>query len=193
MKKLFSSIRGTFISGLIFLLPILVVFVLLSKVFHALTGLSNRIAGIFGLKSIAGISGGTIVTSIGIIIVCIICGYLMKISTFKFVNRWLDRKLETAIPGYKAYRDMALSKIENKEEVLPYLKAVWVRVNDLDQPGFLTENLPDGSFVVFVPLTGNSKQGNIYIVPPQKVRILPEANIKSFLKAIDEKGIGIPK
>lgn len=191
MKKIFTSLRDRFVAGLIFLLPLLILFVLLTKVFQIVTGLSTKIASLFGLKSIVGISGSTIVTSIGIVLVCIICGYLVKISTFSFMNRWLDKKLENRIPGYKTYRDMALGKIENKDEVLPYLNAAWVRINDMEQPAFVMEYLADGNFIVFVPIAGNSKQGNVYLIPQQKIRIVADANLKAFLKSIDARGLGI--
>ena len=51
MKKFFYNLRNTCIAGLIFLLPLLILFVLLSKVFQLLTGISSKIAAHQARKS----------------------------------------------------------------------------------------------------------------------------------------------
>ena len=74
MKKTLKKLRDTFIAGIIFLLPILLLVVLITKVFQFLTGFTGKVAAWFGLKSFIGVSGGTIVSAISLIVLCILCG-----------------------------------------------------------------------------------------------------------------------
>lgn len=193
MKKIIENLRDTFIAGLIFLLPLLVLFVLLTKVFQFLTGFTGKIAAWFGLKSFIGISGGTIVGAISVIILCIFCGYLVRIAFFKAASKWLDKKLAASIPGYSVYREMAMSKLDEKEEALPYETAVWVTLDDMQQPGFLIEKMPDGRLVIFIPTAGNPKEGSVFTMAPGKVQQCPDIDMKQLKMAISNIGIGLSK
>lgn len=191
MKKIFVNLRDTFIAGIIFLLPILVLFVLVTKVFQFLTGFTSKIAGVFGLKSFAGVSGGTIVSAISIIILCILCGYLVRIAFFKSVSKWVDKKMMAHIPGYTVYREMALSKLEDKEEALPYKDALWLKTDNFQQPGFLMEYMDDGRLIVFIPTAGNASEGSIFTVAENDVSICAGADLKAFKMAITNLGLGL--
>lgn len=193
MKRTIENLRDTFIAGLIFLLPLLVLLVLLTKAFHFLTGFTGKIAALFGLKSFMGISGGTIVGTVSIIILCIICGYLVRISFFNAISKWLDKKLAATIPGYLVYREMAMAKLTEKEEALPYESAVWITLDDIQQPGFLIEKMQDGKLVIFIPTAGNVKEGAVFTIPPDKVQQRPDADMKQLKLAISNIGIGLSK
>jgi hypothetical protein len=161
MKKLFISIRDSIIAGIIFLLPIIILFVVVSKVFYFFTGFTNKLAAVFGLKSFIGISGGTIIGTIGFLLLCLVCGYLVKVAFFKQFNKWIEDKMAKYIPGYQTYREMALSKIEPKDEVLPYTSAAWLRKDGLMQPCFIESATSNYRLVVFVPQAGNVKEGAV--------------------------------
>ncbi len=193
MKNFYRKVRDTFVAGLIFLLPLLILFVLLTKVFQFLTGFTTKIAALFGLKSFIGISGGTIVSAITITVLCILCGYLVRISFFKSVSGWIDKKMMTHIPGYSVYREMALSRLEEKEEALPYKSAVWLKVDDMQQPAFLMETMPDGRLVVFAPTAGNVKEGGVFVLPEDKVQLCNDVDMKKFGLVINNLGIGLSK
>ncbi len=193
MKKTAQKIRDIFVAGLIFLLPLVVLIVLLTKIFQYLTGFTTRIAALFGLKSFIGISGGTIISAISLIIFCMLCGYLVRVSFFKSVSRWLDKKMMAHIPGYSVYREMALSKLEPKDEVLPYESAAWINVNEVQQPGFLMETMPDGRLVVFMPVAGNTKEGTVWVLPADKVTVGRHTDMKAFRTAVNNLGVGLGK
>jgi uncharacterized membrane protein len=193
MKKTLQKLRDTFIAGIIFLLPLLLLIVLLTKVFQFLTGFTAKIASWFGLKSFIGVSGGTIVSAFSIIILCIICGYMVRISFFKSISTWIDKKMMKNIPGYSVYREMALSKLEDKEEVIPYKSAAWINVGNKQQPGFLMETMPDGKLVIFIPTAGNIKEGAVFTVAPTEVQLCTDTDIKAFRAAINSMGAGLSK
>lgn len=192
MKSFFRKLRDTIVAGLIFLLPLLIIVVIITKIFNLLTGLTGKLAALFGLKSIMGISGASIVTGVALILLCLLCGYLMRMSFVKLLNDYVDKKLARYVPGYQVYRDMARSQIEKKEEVLPYKHAAWIASGDnMLEPGFILEKLPDEKYLVFIPLAGNAKEGKLQLLPAGKVIIDPKRDIKLFQAAINNKGVGI--
>ncbi len=193
MKNAFIKLRDTFIAGAIFLLPLMIVFVVVSKITQELTGFSTRIAGVFGMKSIVGISAGTIISALIIIILCLLFGYLAKYSFFKGLNSWADKKLQRHLPGYSMYREMAMAKLENRDEKLPYESAAWIELDNLQRPAFVVESLADDQCIVFVPTAGKVNEGNIYLVEKDKVHLLPQIDMKAFQASIGNQGTGLSK
>ena len=130
------------------MLPLLILLVIITKVFSLLTGITGKIAAMFGMKSVMGVSGGTIVSGLSLILICFGCGYLMRLSLFKFLNKYLDKKLAQNLPGYQAYHDMARSKLDNKEEALPYKGAAWIKLDEkVFEPAFIMEEGSSNNFV----------------------------------------------
>lgn len=193
MKAFFIKLRDTFIAGLIFLLPLLILVVLFTKVFQFLTGFTDKVAAVFGLTSFIGISGGTILSALGLMLFCIICGYLMRIAFFKAVSAWVDHKLMSNIPGYSAYREMALSKLEENKRPLPYKCAAWINEGDTVLPAFLMETMDDGRLVMFIPTAGSTMTGKVIILPATRVTLLPQTDVKAMKIALDSLGIGLSK
>ncbi|SCY07238.1 DUF502 domain-containing protein [Flavobacterium caeni] len=180
-------------AGIIFLLPILVLVVLFTKIFQFLTGFTNKIAALFGLKSFVGVSGGTIVGAVSLILFCLLCGYLVRIAFFKAISKWVDRKLMANIPGYSIYREMALSKLEDHDKALPFESVVWVKRDAAEQPGFLMETMPDGRLVIFFPTAGKTLEGEVIVIAADQVRKMPETDMKAMKIALDNLGIGLSK
>jgi uncharacterized membrane protein len=191
MKKIYSDLRDTFIAGVIFLLPILVLLVLITKVLGYFKGFTTKIAGIFGLTTFMGVSGGTIIGAIAIILLCVLCGYLVRVSFFKAARDWVDKKMMRNIPGYSTYREMALAKLEEREEALPYKSALWLKQDNMQQPGFLMEKMPDGKLVVFIPSAGNTKEGAVFTISESDVQLCPDVDMKLFQMAIGNLGLGL--
>lgn len=179
------------IAGIIFLLPILVLVVLANKVLLFFTSLTSRFAAMFGLKSFLGVSGGTIAGAIGLLLFIFFCGYLVRVAFFKQITNWVDNKLSAHIPGYSIYREMAMSKLVEKEEVLPYQMAALFQTEGKLVPCFVMESGNNGEVVAFFPSAGNTKEGSIQLVPGSMLRKLPETDMRKFRQAIDKNGIGL--
>lgn len=193
MKKAFQNLRDTIIAGILFLLPILILFVLVTKVFQFFHTFTTKVASLFGLKSIAGVSASTIVGTISLILLCILCGYLVRVAFFKNISKWLDDKLRSLIPGYEIYHQMAESKLVNKEEVLPYEMAAWVRSGEAVHPAFIMETMPDGKLVIFLPTAGDVQTGSVQLMDSNAVERCPDLDMKRFKLAISNLGLGFSK
>ncbi|HEY6506346.1 MAG TPA: hypothetical protein VIZ28_20360 [Chitinophagaceae bacterium] len=193
MKKRLAKFRDIVIAGLLFLLPLLVLFIVLVKVFQGLKTITSRIAAYFGLNSVLGVPGSSIVGVVGFILLCLICGYLVRIAFFKQIRNWLDQKLRDIIPGYAVYYKMAASKLDDKEEALPYEAAAWIHTGEGEQPGFIMERMPDGKLVVFLPTAGKAGEGSIIVMDASKAKICTDADMRGFKLAINNLGIGLSK
>ena len=98
MKKFFKELKDTIFAGVVFLLPLLILIVLLGKAYQLLTGVSTKIASLFGVKTLLGLPGHTIASSVLILITLLVCGYLVRLTLFQNIYNWLDRKLADNLP-----------------------------------------------------------------------------------------------
>jgi hypothetical protein len=62
MKIFVTGIRNLAISGFFFLLPIFVIFIIITKAWNAMTSIGTRLAGIVGVSSIVGFKGSPALT-----------------------------------------------------------------------------------------------------------------------------------
>ena len=191
MKDWMNKLRDVFIAGLIFLLPLLTIFALLAKVNQFVQGFFKKIAGLFGLKSIAGISAATWVGFLSFLVICLLLGWLVKHSFIGGFRNWLDSKLVKYIPGYAMYREMALSKLIKQEELLPYDKGAWYIEGGMQRPCFIIEEFDKDKMVIFLPMAGNTKSGYNALVAKSSLQDLPVDELKKFKLAVDNIGIGL--
>jgi hypothetical protein len=123
----------------------------------------------------------------------VICGILVRVSFFRAARNWVDKKMMTNIPGYSTYREMALAKLEERDEVLPYQSALWLKLDKMNQPGFLMETMPDGKLVVFIPTAGNVKEGTVFTLSEGDVQLCRDIDMRLFQMAINNRGVGFGK
>jgi len=122
--KFLTNLRNVAISGFFFLLPVFVILIVLTKAWTSLTSVGARIAGIFGVKSIVGVSGHTIFAGLLLIVLCIVCGWLVRFSFVAAFSSAVEKGLSKYIPGYDTYKAMAEEKLQHKVRVLPYASAM---------------------------------------------------------------------
>jgi len=92
------------------------------------------------------------------------------------------------IPGYEKHKAMAKKQLVDEPKIETDLP-VLIQVGDYKQPGFLIEQDENGNAVVNIPnLEGN---GNIYIVPIQKVEILKETSLGALKASVKASGKGL--
>jgi len=80
MKAFLAKLRNAATAGFFFLLPMYVLFIILTKAWSSLSSLGGSIAGMFGMKSILGVGGNTVFSGLLLITIWIACGLLVRVS-----------------------------------------------------------------------------------------------------------------
>src|SRR5262245_3264090 len=115
MKTFLKGLRNVIVAGFMFLLPVYVLLVIFTKAWTSLSSIGARLACAFGLKSILGVGGSTIVSSLVLIAIWLVCGLLVRISYVGRLNRAIEGRLSKHVPGYATYRAMIDEKVNPKE------------------------------------------------------------------------------
>lgn len=188
MSTYFQKIKQNCISGILFLLPVLIVLVLIQKVFGIFAKFGKDISKMFGLDGILGPNAANFVGALILLFFVYLCGYLVRLTFLKRISDGIDAKLKEIIPGYEKHKETAknqLIKVPKIETDLPVL----IQFEEYWQPGFLIEQNDLGNAVVAVESNSGSRE--IFIVPIQKVQLLKETSLSALKGMIKSSGKGL--
>jgi hypothetical protein len=190
MKQFLTNIRQTAIAGFFFLFPLYVVFIVISKAWTSLTSIGSKLAVMFGVKTVLGVGGTTVVSSVLIIASWLLCGLLVRVSFVGAFSRAMERWISNLIPGYAAYRAIAEEKVAHKIKMLPYASALLKR-GDFHQPAFVVDKDDDGNFVLFLPDIPETSHGQVLVARADKVLLVPSLTANELDAVLKKMGKGL--
>ena len=187
MSEYFEKVKENCISGILFLLPVLILLILVKKVFGYFAKFGGGIAKMIGFDKIMGPYAANFFGALILIAFVYLCGYLVRMAFFKRMSDTIDNKLKEVIPGYEKHKEMAKKQLVDEPKVEDDIPAL-IQFGDYWQPGFLIEKDDEGNAVVNIP---NSDGSEIYVVPIQKVKILKDTTLSTLKGAIKASGKGL--
>ena len=187
MSSYFERVKQNCISGILFLLPVLILLILVKKVFGYFAKFGGGIAKMIGFDKILGPNAANFFGALILIVFVYLCGYLVRMAFFKRMSDAIDVKLKEVIPGYEKHKELAKKQLVDEPKVETDMPAL-IQFGDYWQPGFLIEQDEEGNAVVNIP---NSDGSEIYVVPIQKVKILKETTLSTLKASIKASGKGL--
>lgn len=188
MNGYFERVKQNCISGILFLLPLLILLILVKKVFGYFAKFGGGLAKIIGFDKIMGPHAADFFGALILVIFIYVCGYLVRLAFFQRLSDSIDAKLKEVIPGYEKHKEMAKKQLVDEPKIETDLPAL-IQVGEYKQPGFLIEQDENGNAVVNIP--NPEGNGNIYIVPIQKVEILKETSLSALRASVKASGKGL--
>jgi uncharacterized membrane protein len=190
MKTFLAHFRDIAISGFFALFPMYVLFIVITKAWTSLTSVGTKMAGMFGLKSILGVGGTTVVSGLLVIAIWIVAGLLVRFTVMRRLSRALERGLSQFLPGYDTYKKMAEEKLQKKIKILPYTCAL-IRWQEYWQPGHIVEKDGDGNCVVFLPDIPETNKGRILLAKQDQVRMMSSVTANQLDASLKKTGKGL--
>jgi uncharacterized membrane protein len=191
MKKFLLQVQRNCISGIILLLPLVVFFMILEKVWGFFRKYGDKFAHFLNIDKVLGTIGSDIIGGIFLILLIYFSGYLMQFSFLKKITDWIDDKLMVFLPGYEKNKKLAEEKLIKKAKSPTANLPVLLKLGTYWQPAYLIEENIDGNAVVFVPIAPAKDQGQIYIVSTADIKRLSDTTAGSFDASIKTLGKGI--
>lgn len=176
-------IRSTLVGGLLFLLPLAVLGIVISKVASALKPLVDALAERLPFESFIGLKIPVLLTGLIIVALCFIAGLLARTVLAKRFVEFLEAGLLDKIPGYSLLKDISEDVTVSKDKAAH--NAVLVRLDDAWQLGLRIEDLADHKHVVvFIPDSPTPQTGSVIIVASDRVKStnIPILKLFSCLK-----------
>jgi hypothetical protein len=190
MKTFFGHLRDIAISGFFALLPLYVLFIVITKAWKSLSSVGAGIAGMFGLKSILGVGGSTVLSGLLVITLWIVIGLLVRFSFMAALSRAAERAMSKYIPGYDTYKAIAEEKLQHKVRALDYESAL-IRWQEYWRPVYIVEQGEHGTCVLFLPDVPETNKGHILIANKGDVRVLSSITANQFDASLKKMGRGL--
>jgi hypothetical protein len=190
MKTFFGHLRDIAISGFFALLPLYVLFIVITKAWKSLSSVGAGIAGMFGLKSILGVGGSTVLSGLLVITLWIVIGLLVRFSFMAALSRAAERAMSKYIPGYDTYKAIAEEKLQHKVRALDYESAL-IRWQEYWRPVYIVEQGEHGTCVLFLPDVPETNKGHILLAKKGDVRVLSSITANQFDASLKKMGRGL--
>jgi uncharacterized membrane protein len=167
-----ARLRNRVVSGFIFIMPVLITLLVLGQFWKHLLKVGSGLSKLLRIDTALGAAGDAVAAVLFFFFVCLVAGFLTRISFLRKVSEQIDEKLNQLIPGYSKVRKEATKKVGVGKGDESRYDTCLVKTGELWQPGYLVESNPDGTQTVFVPQAPLAAVGQVYVVDPVRVRKL---------------------
>lgn len=188
MRTFLVNLRNIAVAGFLFLLPVIIVLVVVTKAWGALTSVGARLAAMFGMKTIVGFASTSVFTGLLLVAICLACGLLVRVTFVSAFGNAVEAWLSKYIPGYATYKATAEEKLQHKVRLLPY-QAALIWLGDHWRPAYVVEQDRDGNAVVFVPEVPDTSKGNVLLAGRDQLTLissLTASQLDASLKSMDK-------
>ena len=162
MKSILKIIKATFIGGILFLAPVVLLLIILEKGFHIIQKITLPIVSLFPKVKFLGLAIEEIVAILILFVVCITAGLIAKTTYAKQLIEKLENGILSFVPGYSFMKktNENVMGIESKDD----LKVILVPTDAGLQFAFLIEQINENNFAVFVPGAPSPWSGSVCFV-----------------------------
>lgn len=191
MKYFLKQVERNCISGALLLLPLIVFFVIVQKVWGFFQKYGEKVAHLFRLDEVFGVIARDVLGGIFLLILLYFSGYLMRLTYLKNFTSWIDDKLMIFLPGYEKNKKIAEEKLSSKVKKPNTNLPILLKQGEYWQPAHLIEENTNGNAVVFVPNAPDKDHGQVYIVSSESIKKLPNTTLAELNESIKSHGKGI--
>jgi len=185
MKSFIGFIRATITGGILFLLPVVLLIIILSKALVILQKISAPISKRMP-ELVFGLDGSNTIAIILLILICFVSGLLFR---SKYIKKWIDNienNVLVNLPGYALIKSITAGAIgkETETDMVPIL----IQDDDSWNLAFLVEKSEKLS-TVFIPDAPRHDAGEIKIIPTDRIKKL-DISTHKFILSIKTFGKG---
>ena len=185
MKRLAEFLKTTALGGLFVLLPVLLLYLLLSEALDLIVALATPIADLFPEGTFEKVEFPVIVGLILILGVSFLIGIGLRSDIGRRLGHWIERTVLGRLPAYKALKSLTTGFAEAGKDGA--FRAAVLTSSDGDREiVYVIEDHGDGSLTVLLPWAPAAFAGSLKIVDGNRINFL-EANLGDVSGAINNK------
>ncbi len=104
MKKAIEHIKNRILARIILIIPVFVIITIVQKLWTSLNSAGSLVSEKLGLKALLGTHSVTLATTLMLVILFYVLGWLVKFSLLNRFRDWIENCLLQYIPGYLSYK-----------------------------------------------------------------------------------------
>jgi uncharacterized membrane protein len=190
MRGFKQFLKTTLVGGFLFLIPLILLILVLRHALGWAAKVAMPIAARFPGHEIAGVSIGTIVAALLLLLLAFLAGLAARTRVGKRVKVWFEDSLLGSLPQYRMVKTMAegLAQVERSTAIQPAL----INLEGGWQLGYVLEEVRTGWVAVFLPQSPTPMSGNVMYLPAERVRAI-DLPIGEAMLLVKRMGIGSAK
>jgi len=187
MKSILKIVKATFLGGIIFLVPLVVLLIVLEKGYGIVQKTTLPLVSALPKVSVLGLALQELVGLLIIILICLVAGLLARTAAAEKVVQKLEDGILSFVPGYSFMKSMNenILGLESKDD----LKVILVPTDAGLQFAFLIEPVSGDKFTVFIPDAPNPWSGSVVFVDKKDITEI-DITQKQALACIRKLGYG---
>lgn len=187
MKSILKIIKATFLGGILFLVPLVVLLIVVEKGYAIIQKTTLPLVNSLPRINVLGIALQELVGIIILILICFAAGLLAKTANAKKLVQKLEDGILSFVPGYSFIKNMNenILGFESNEN----LKVILVPTDAGLQFAFLIEQISEEKFTVFIPDAPNPWSGSVVFVDKKDIQDI-DITQKQALACIRKLGYG---
>jgi uncharacterized membrane protein len=187
MQAFKSFLKTTFVGGLLFLVPVVLLLVILGQGMRLIAKIAAPIAAAFPIHQIAGVAIASIVAAVVLVVLAFVAGLVARTGRGRALMHWFEESLLGGLPQYRMMKTMAegLAHVEDASGIKPAL----VSIEGGWQIGYVLEEIRAGWTAVFLPQAPTPMSGNVMYMPAERVRLL-DMPIGEAMLLVKRLGVG---
>ncbi|UCG13509.1 MAG: DUF502 domain-containing protein [Deltaproteobacteria bacterium] len=187
MRGFIDFIKTTIVGGIVVVLPVALATLVLTQAITALGALVEPLTDDLPVKTLGGIGVATLSAILLICAICFITGLLIRTRISAIGRDWVEKRLLNRLPGYTIVKSLT-QRFSGMEGVEFAPALVDLHGADTHALALLVEEHDDGNYTVFLPLAPTPTIGQVYVIPPEKVKKI-DAPLGRVLNSIMQWGV----
>lgn len=183
MKNFWGFVRDRLITGLLFILPFLVVLLIGRELLRFIAKIVRPLALRIPSADLTGPVADYVVAALVLLIIGFFVGVLASTHWVRSIGDGIQRFATGRIPGFALFRAFLQAPDDSNVKVL------FVTLDDAWLFGFLMEELPDGKLAVFVPGVPAPTSGSLYFFTENQVR-RTDISVRQAVRCLTHLGVG---
>lgn len=187
MKSILKIIKTTFLGGILFLVPLVVLLIVLEKGYGIVQKTTLPLVSALPKVSVLGLAIQELVGLLIIILICLVAGLLARTAAAEKLVQKLEEGILSFVPGYSFMKSLNenILGLESKDD----LKVILVPTDAGLQFAFLIEQISDEKSTVFIPDAPNPWSGSVVFVDKKDITEI-DITQKQALACIRKLGYG---
>ncbi len=189
LRRVRNSVVTTIIGGLVVVLPLTLFIFIVRLLFNIMIGLVSPVSNLLGFSESVNKWLINIIVLAAILFLFFLIGLVVRTEMGKRFFQHLEEQWLTPLPFYTVLRE-TVQHLFSKDK-MPFSQVALIDPfgSGVLMTGFVTDELPNGYYTVFVPTAPNPTNGFIFHVKPEQIQFV---NVKSeeALRSVISLGIG---
>ena len=188
MRQLIEFLKTTALGGLFVLLPVLLLYLLLSEALDMIVALATPIADLFPKGTFDQIKSPVLMALILIVGVSFLIGLALRSESGRRLGGWIERTVFGHLPVYKALKSLTTGFAEAGKDGA-FRPAVMISPNGDRELAYVIEDHGDGQATVLLPWVPTGFTGSVRIVNRESIDFL-DANLGDVSRVLSHWGVG---